>query len=235
MNVLLVDQKWTTRDLLIKKFFPQGITLFHAESLEQATTLMNENKIRLLIVDIDFGPEQVLPYLVALGKLPIKPLRIVISSIGTKEVIMEFVKTGIAAYLIKPFTEESGLPRVMEIISKTSAHDEKRTFYRVTPDQTEEKKVFFRLSSNSKLQTASLINLSAGGLALQAMEDISEEDLDTGTFIPKIQMRLSNQEIFLSGEVIYKKGAVFAVRLRNCAESDLFVLSKYIFTKIAQH
>jgi DNA-binding response OmpR family regulator len=235
MNVLLVDPKWTTRDFLIKKLFPQGLTLFHAENLEQATQMMHEHKMGLLIVDIDFAPEHCLPYLTALGKLPIKPMRVIISSIGAKELIMQFVSTGIAAYLIKPFTEDSGLPRIMEIINASTAHDEKRTFYRVTPDQNEERKVFFRLSSNAKLQTATLINLSAGGLALQVQDEISEEDLNTGTFIPKVQMRLSNQEIFLSGDVIYKKGPVFAMRLKNCAEHDLFILSKYIFGKIAQH
>ena len=234
MNILLIDQKWTTRDLLIRKLFPRGITVFHAETLEEGTEIMNNHKISVLVIDIDFSPENCLSYLVTLGKLQIKPVRVIVSSIGDKNAIMEFVKTGIAGYIMKPFSEESGFPRLWEIIARITPRDEKRTFFRVTPKEGEEKKVFFRLTSNTKLQSATLINLSAGGLALHAAAEIPDSEMPTGTFIPKVQMRLQNQEIYLAGDVIYKKGPVFAMKLRNCSEHDLFVLSKYIFNKIAE-
>jgi len=230
----VIDERPQVTDMFIKRCFPLGINVYHAENIKKANIFFESLKFNMVILDIDPNPTESLKFLKMVTALPSKPVKVLFSSITDKNVIVPYVAAGIASYIIKPFSEEKSLAKAMEILKKISPADEKRSFYRVTPSPNEDKKVFFRLEGNSKLQTAFLLNISAGGLALNGSEEIENKHLDTGTFISKIQMKLDHQDIFLSGEVMYKKGPVFAIRLKKCSEQDLFILSKYIFNKISE-
>ncbi|HOG64877.1 MAG TPA: PilZ domain-containing protein [Spirochaetota bacterium] len=233
MNFLLVDTKTSLRDILIRKLFANGINLYYAETLEAAHKIISSTKITILLIDIDVYPTKAFAFLKMLGLLPSKPVRIVSSSLTDKKTILPFVNIGIAGWLVKPFTEDKSLPKLMDIIRGITPADEQRTFFRVTPGKNDDRKVFFRLPSSAKLYSATLLNISAGGLALNTPEEIPAPELDLGVFISKIQIKLASQDMDLSGEVVYKSGTVFALRLKDCHERDMYILSKYIFDHIS--
>ena len=234
MNLLLVDSKVSVRDLLIRRLFANGITLYHAENLEMAHKILSATKTNVLVMDIDAWPTKAFTFLKMLGLLPSKPVRIVISSISDKRTIMPFVNVGIAGWLVKPFTEDKSMAKLMEILQGLTPNTEQRTYYRVTPGPNDERRVFFRMPSSSRLSSATLMNVSAGGLALTTTEEITDAEMPIGTFIQKIQIKLASQDMDLSGEIVYKKGLVFALRLRDCGDRDMYILSKYIFDHISK-
>lgn len=234
MNLLLIDKKTSIRDLLIKRLFPKGVNVYQAEDIEKGKTLLDEVDYNYLLIDIDADPKASIQFLQYVSKLPSKPVRVVTSSINDKRLIMPLVNAGIAGYIIKPFTEEQSLPKLFSILEKTGGDSNQRNFYRVAPNPGEETKVFFRTRSNSKLITAQMINISAGGIALQTKEEIDDEDLQQSSFIPKIQLKLNNKDVILSGIVVYRKGPVFAIRFQRCSEVDIYQLSKYIFDRLSE-
>jgi DNA-binding response OmpR family regulator len=143
MNFLLVDTKASMRDILIRKLFTNGVSLYHAESLEIAHKIISSTKINILLIDIDAYPTKSFAFLKMLGLLPGKPVRVVSSSLTDKRTILPFINIGIAGWLIKPFTEEKSLPKLMDIIRGLTPADEQRSFYRVTPGKNDDRKVFF--------------------------------------------------------------------------------------------
>lgn len=234
MNLLLVDAKKNVRDLLIKKLFPMGITVYHLSDLDKVLDFISDNSIKILVLDLDLNLKQGLQLIKTIGSLPIKPIRTVISSITDKKIIIPLVSFGIAGYFLKPFTEEKGLPRLGTIINKIEDKNELRKYHRVSPTDNEENRVFLRLAGNSKLLSGSLLNISAGGVAISCNETIPDELMKKDDFIQKIQLKLGSNDLILSGNVIFKKGNVFAINFKKCSEEDLFTVSKYIFDKISE-
>lgn len=234
MNFLLVDTKTSLREILIRKLFTNGISLYYADNLEAAQKIIAATKINILLIDIDDYPTKAFAFLKMLALLPGKPVRVITSSLTDKELILSFVNIGIAGWLVKPFIEEKSLPKLMEIVHSVTPSDEQRTYFRVTPGKEDDQKVFFRLPATGRLCSATLLNISAGGLALNTSEELPATELDVGVFIPKIQIKLASQDMELSGDVVYKSGSVFALRLRDCSERDIYILSKYIFDHISQ-
>lgn len=234
MNLLLIDPKISTCDILIKKLFPLGVTVFQRPDISCGLEHVAQGNYNLLLVDIDAAPRESLLFLTEAGKLPVKPVRMVLSSITDKNLITALVKSGIAAYFLKPFSEEKAIPKIMDIIGRMGSGAELRKYYRVTPGQEEETRVFLRLVGNPRLISGTLLNISAGGLAVSAHEELSDEAMKPGDFIQKIQFKLDNQDLGLSGKVVFKKANVFAISFQKCSEADLFVVSKYIFRKISE-
>ena len=234
MNLLLVDAKKNIRDLLIKKLFPMGITVYHLTDLNKVMDFISDNEIKVMILDLDLDPKEGLQLLRIIGKLPIKPLRTIVSSITDKKIIMSLINFGIAGYFVKPFTEDKGLPKLLSILRGIENNTELRKFYRVSPNAEEESKVFLRLAGSGKLISGTLLNISAGGAAINCSEKIPDEAMKPGDYVQKIQLKLDNQDLILSGNVVFKKGNIFAITYKKCAESDLFILSKYIFKKISE-
>jgi len=236
MNLLLIDAKKNIRDLLIKKLFPMGITLYHISSMEIEKVLhfISDNQIKLLILDLDLGPKEGLQLLLTIGTLPIKPIRTIISSLTDKKIIMPLISCGIAGYFLKPFTEEKGLPGLISILSEIENKNELRKFHRVSPAENEENRVFLRLAGNSRLIPGTVLNISAGGAAISCSEELPDEMMKQGDFVQKIQIKLGKQDLILSGDVVFKKGNVFAITFKKCSEEDLFAVSKYIFTRISE-
>jgi hypothetical protein len=90
------------------------------------------------------------------------------------------------------------------------------------------------LPDDAKIRTATLLNLSAGGLALHCHEPLPETALTPGASLNKVQIRLDKHDLFFSGMVAFRKGPVFALTLRDCAEDAMVALSRYIFNRLAE-
>ena len=183
MNILLVDARKSTCDILIKKLFPMGITVYQLPDISRVLEFIGENSIQLLIMDIDQDPKESLKLLNTIGKLPIKPVRTIISSITDKNLIMMLVKSGIAGYFLKPFSEDKGFPKLLDILKKIDKFSAQRKYFRVNPGPDEETRVFLRLTDNPKLISGTLLNISSGGLAINCNEDLADEDMKDGDFI----------------------------------------------------
>ena len=234
MNLLLVDTKKNVRDILIKNLFPLGITVFHISDLDKVMNFISDNDIKILILDLDLDLKKGIELLRTIGSLPIKPVRAVMSAITDKKIILPLVNLGIAGYILKPFTEEKSLPKLMSAFSKIENKNEMRKYHRISPADNEENRVFLRLSGNSKLISGRLLNISAGGAAISCNDDLPDEMMHQGDFVSKIQIKLGKLDIIISGDVVFKKGNIFAVKFKKCSEEDLFSVSKYIYDKIAE-
>ncbi|MCK5267555.1 MAG: response regulator [Spirochaetes bacterium] len=235
MNLLLIDQKNNIRNILIRRLFPKGINVYHSETLESVNKFLSTVKINIILIDIDYDLDKSFKFLNTLSNLKNKPVRIILSSISNRNTIIPFVNTGIAGFIMKPFSEDKGLSKILQIVQNISENDEKRSFYRVSMDPNEDKKVFFRLQTDTRLKTGQVINISAGGIAIESTDKTPLDEMEAGLFIPKIQLKLDHQDLFLSGKVAYKKGGIFAVVFDNSSthDKDLGILSHYIFKKIS--
>lgn len=234
MNILLIDQSAATRNLLIRKLVPLGINVYHAEDPQAAARILASVQVNLLLLDIDPAPLTMLEFVHSMGQLKTKPIRLIISSITDKGTIMPFVEAGIAGYFLKPFTEDNGLGKLVTIIKNSSEGDQRRNFYRVSPSPNENVKVAFRIPSSGRLIMGRMLNVSAGGMAINCAGDLEPDELQARTLLPKVQVTIDNQNVYVSGPIVYRKANVIAIRFAECTEKDLYVISKYIFDRISQ-
>jgi len=182
-------------------------------------------------MDINF--DEAYKFLAFLTKLPSKPVRIAYSSITDKNKIIKFVKLGIAAYIVKPFTAQNGIKKVDQIINNYNNIEKKRSFYRVTLSQDEDKTIFFNFTNFPKVLKGEIINISSGGIAFQAIDDLPMDKLTrkglitNGDFVSKMIITLNSIKIELSGDIVFLSNNVFGIKFRGCSEENMFLLSNF--------
>ncbi len=240
MNLLLVDEKMSIVNILIGKCMPMGINVYHVKSIEEAQETLNKLDLHIIIIDMDTDFDKTIDFLTFLTKLPSKPVRLVYSSMIDKQIIMKVVNLGIAAYIVKPFTPQNGLEKVIQVINNFSDSEKKRSFYRVTLGNDEDKTIFFNFSRFPKVLKGEIINISSGGIAFQSTDELpidnltKKELITNGDFVSKMIITLNSNKIELSGDIVFLSNNVFGIKFRKCNEESMFQLSKFIFTKISK-
>lgn len=240
MNLLLIDEKPAIVNILIGRYMPQGISVYHVKSIEQAQEAMNKIDMNFIIIDMDIDFKKAFAFLTFLKKLPSKPVRIIYSSITDKNQIVNCVEAGIAAYIIKPFTPQNGMDRVDQIINSYTSSEKKREFYRVTLNDNEDKTIFFNFTKLPKVLKGEIINISSGGIAFQSTDELPIDKqtkkglIAIGDYVSKMIITLNSAKIELSGDIVFLSNNVFGIKFKNCSEENMFSLSKFIFTKVSK-
>lgn len=118
-NVLIAEDRFTLRHVLRHQLEKMPCRVFEAGSGEEALQIMAEEKIDVMLLDWMLpgmqGPEVCRRLRQQGHQLPI----IMLTARGTKDNVIEAVKAGATAYVVKPFRVQQVVDKIREVTGTT--------------------------------------------------------------------------------------------------------------------
>ncbi len=117
-NILIVDDEPEIRDLLSKLLELHNCTVFQAESLDVAFTILNEEEIQVIILDVRLDDVNSIDQIPLIKKkYPIIEI-IVLTAYGTINDGVNSIKSGAFDYIVKGDDDDKVLPTVIKALDK---------------------------------------------------------------------------------------------------------------------
>lgn len=117
-NILIVDDEPEIRDLLSKLLELHNCTVFQAESLDVAFTILNEEEIQVIILDVRLDDVNSIDQIPLIKKkYPIIEI-IVLTAYGTINDGVNSIKSGAFNYIVKGDDDDKVLPTVIKALDK---------------------------------------------------------------------------------------------------------------------
>jgi two-component system, chemotaxis family, chemotaxis protein CheY len=233
---LVVEGSQSVREALCFLLLSFGIRGLPAAGRASALALVREHAdITGAIVDIDNQDVEGAGLIAELrGNPATRGLPIIVHTIQSgRDFVMKMIESGIAGYLLKPFTADAARARLAGILSKLADHDTQRMHIRVKPDAGELIRVHFRLSGHSAMISGRMRDVSLGGMAVELFNPPEPAFLAAGTRIGKLQFSLGPRELSPVAAVVLFKSGVLALRFEGLAGADKSALERYIFKRIS--
>jgi len=106
-RILIVDDEAFIRENLERILTDDGYRTYSATGGDEAATLLQEEEIDLVLLDLNLGPESGIDLLERLKKIDPKVLVIIITGYATVESAVHALKLGAYDYIKKPFKADA--------------------------------------------------------------------------------------------------------------------------------
>jgi two-component system chemotaxis response regulator CheY len=233
---LVVESSMTVRESLcyvLLSFGVRGIPLANRQAAIEA--LDKGEKIDGAVVDIDNKDVDGVQLITELRETErTRGASVIVHTVQTsKDVVMRMVDLGVAGYLLKPFDPDQARSKLATIFAKLATHNSQRRHIRVKPDPEQLARVSFRLGRGGALISGRIVDISLGGLAAELFNPPSDEPIEPGTALTRMEISLAGKVLTPSASTVMYKSNILAAKFDILNPTDKRALERYIFKSIS--
>ncbi len=240
MKVLIYTESYYVRKTFVNALIPQGISLYHVESLDKLGESILEHDVDIVVFDVI--QENFRDVFIPMGQIKngsmLGDKKIgVILLIGSvdKAAITQALQLGALGFIKSNAGEEVIANYITQIYEKSKGAPPERKFVRVSLDVTDASQrvsIKFRSPANMQLLMGAIKDISAGGIALELVGTVEEGAIEVGMEVSNMQFILDTRDVIANGVVVAFQKRFCAIRFTSMSPVDRDVLSHYIFERI---
>lgn len=240
MNIIIYTQSYYVRNAFVNALIPNGISLFHSESMEDLIQKMSSRPIDMVVLDvIQENFDEAFKLMGAIknnASEAIKGIGIVML-IGTvdKARITKCLQLGAIGFIKSNAEGDTISKYIIQLYQKIKGVPPERKFARISLDITNESEriaVKFRSPLNMQLIMGVIMDISAGGLALELVGTYDAEAIAKGMEVANMQFILDMKDVLTNAVVVAYQKNFCAFRFTYISVPDRETISQFIFSKI---
>ncbi len=240
MNVLIYTPSYYVRKAFVNALIPNGINLFHSESVEDMIQKISSKEIDMVVFDvIQENYDEAFKVMTGIknhNSDRIKKIGIImlIGSVD-KAKISKCLQLGAIGF-IKSNAEADAISRyITGLYEKIKGVPPERKFARVSLDimnESERIAVKFRSSLNMQLIMGVIKDISAGGIAVELVGTFDAEAIKRGMEVTNMQFILDFKDVLANATVVAYQKNFCAFRFTFVSPPDRETISQFIFSRI---
>lgn len=235
MNAIVITNENQILNSLSHTFFPSGINIVHFKKCANATNFIQKIDPSIVIVDTDLEPRAWKPLITVLksGQSSHPIVFLLISTDCDLETANQALFLGVNGILLKPFTKNKSMPRVIKLIKRHIDINANRSYVSINPNIEDSIIFVYNDILNRKIHKGQIIEITAMGMAftLKANEKIYE--FENGKKLENTIIKIKGYEIKSDIYFMSCKPPLFKVKFVNLFESNYDPLYIYLLEKIS--
>jgi DNA-binding NarL/FixJ family response regulator len=224
MNVVIHTQSYYVRKAFIDALIPNGISLFHSESVEGLIQKISSKPTDIVVLDvIQENYEEAYKLMTAIKNHASEAIRKIgiIMLIGAvdKVKIAKCLQLGAIGFVKSNAESESISKYIQGLYEKIKGVPPERKFTRVSLDimnESERIAVKFRSPTNLQLIMGVIKDISAGGIAVELVGTFDQEAIQNGMEVTNMQFIIDGKDVLVNAIVVAYQKNFCAFRFSVC-------------------
>lgn len=236
MYVVLIDVNTNLKDALALKFLSVGLQIFSGDNPKTVQKIIEEKGPGYLFVKINQLNSPWLNFLAQIRQYKDESLVkfIILSDKKDRQFLQTLLLLNVAGLIPSNLEDDEIYTRLYQIVSKSSdSQHEKREHQRVVPRDSDEILMNLSIPNTSTILTASVINISIGGVAMQFTSSGESKWLSVGMVIESAQIRLNHKIGMTALKIVMVKDSIVGARFVRPTDYFLNLLGRYLLERLS--